>query len=302
MAERAESFLPVLPTDHWKAIEPFVRGAVADCAGRTPYSVRQLLTVTSSFTHWCWQSAGLPLERSVVFYRDVIARYAAVGCDRLTPASRGNVRSRLLRMSEILLPPDKRVSRLAPLPPATAAQPYSRSEITALRGWASGQNTTLRTEVAHVLLTLGLGCGLAAQEIAGVRIGDVTVDDQGVLVRVTGKRARTVPVLAEWEPVLANLKDTTAPVDKFLLIPNRVATSKNLITGFVNKSAGTQLRPQTQRMRATWVVAHLTAGTPVRALLEAAGVDSLEAFTRFVPFIPLIDAAQARRALRLGAH
>ncbi|QNK82062.1 hypothetical protein [Nakamurella sp. PAMC28650] len=113
MAKGAPSFVPVLPPEHWPAIEPFVRAAVADCAGKTAYRVRQLLTATSSFVHWCWQSAGLPLERGVLFHRDVIAEYTAVGCDHLKPAARGNVRSRLLRMSEVLLPPEKRVSRLA---------------------------------------------------------------------------------------------------------------------------------------------------------------------------------------------
>lgn len=299
MAERAESFVPVLPTENWRVIESFVRAAVADCADKTPYKVRPLLTATFSFVHWCWQSAGLPLERGLVFNRDVIAEYAANGCSHLAPASRGNVRSRLLRMSEILLPPDKRVARLAPLPPAAAAQPYSRAEITILRGWATGQNTALRTEVAHVLLALGLGAGLAAQEIAGVRIKDVTIDDEGILVHVTGKRARTVPVLSEWEPVLADLRGTKVAQESFLLIPDRTKSFPNLITGFVRKSAGAQLRPQTQRMRATWVVTHLIVGTPVRALLKAAGVDSLEAFTRFVPFIPTMDATQERRVLRL---
>ena len=44
-------------------------------------------------------------------------------------------------------------------------------------------------------------------------------------------------------------------------------------------------------MRATWIVTHLTAGSPVKALVEAAGVDSLEALTRYLRFVPDADVA-----------
>ncbi|QNK82060.1 hypothetical protein [Nakamurella sp. PAMC28650] len=185
------------------------------------------------------------------------------------------------------------------LPPAGAAQPYTASEITSLRGWANGQNTAFRADTAQVLITLGLGAGLAALEIAGVRVGDITLDDEGVLIRVTGKRARTVPVLSQWESLLSAIKATDAPADRFLLMPNRTGSYPNIINGFIARSAGTQLQPQTQRMRATWIVTHLAAGTPVGPLLRAAGVDSLEAFTRFVPYLPALSDVDSRRALRL---
>jgi len=38
-------------------------------------------------------------------------------------------------------------------------------------------------------------------------------------------------------------------------------------------------------MRSTWIVTQLSAGTNVRALVRAAGVDSLEAFTRYLAFV-----------------
>lgn len=45
-----------------------------------------------------------PLERVVVFSRDVISEYIQHGCPSLTPTSGGTMRSRLLRVSEALLP------------------------------------------------------------------------------------------------------------------------------------------------------------------------------------------------------
>lgn len=84
----------------------------------------------------------------------------------------------------------------------------------------------------------------------------------------------------------------------FLFRPTREKTHKNLIGNFVDKTGPGRVRANAQRMRSTWIVTHLTAGTPVKALVEAAGVDSLEALTRFLRFVPELDTTVARRALR----
>ncbi len=55
-------------------------------------------------------------------------------------------------------------------------------------------------------------------------------------------------------------------------------------------------------MRATWMVTHLTAGSPVKALVEAAGVDSLEALTRYLRFVPDADVAAYRAAFRAATR
>jgi len=234
----------------------------------------------------------------VVFNRAVIAEYIDAGCNHISPASRGNRRSKLLRMAELLLPPDQRVLRLVPLPSADASAPYSSADITMLRGWATGQNTVHRTQGAHVLLFLGLGAGLSTSEIANAKVEDVTFDDQGTLVAVTGARKRIVPVLAEWENVLEGLTAQRAGAE-FLFRPNRTSSYVNLVSNFVARTAGTQIRPTPGRMRATWIVNHLTAGTPIPALVEAAGVESLEPFTRYLKFVPGINLTEARKAMRL---
>ena len=73
---------------------------------------------------------------------------------------------------------------------------------------------------------------------------------------------------------------------------------KNLIANFVDKTTPGSVRANAQRMRSTWLVTHLSSGSPPKALVEAAGVDSLEALTRFLRFVPDLDPAQARRRLR----
>ena len=105
-----ESYTPDLPGEHWAVIGPFVRESVTACEQKTPYSARDLLAASARHVHWCWQTAGLPLDREVVFRREVIAEYIAHGCPQMSPASAGNRRSQLLRMSELLLGPQHRVA------------------------------------------------------------------------------------------------------------------------------------------------------------------------------------------------
>jgi len=52
-------------------------------------------------------------------------------------------------------------------------------------------------------------------------------------------------------------------------------------------------------MRSTWITTQLSAGTHVRTLVAAAGVDSLEAFTRYLGFV---DPAPEATAIHQLAH
>jgi integrase len=288
---------PRLDGATWSAIGPFVAAAVTACVSTTPYEANALQNVASRLTAWTWESAGLPLERSVVFNRDVIARFISIGCPGIKPAVRGNMRSQLLRMSESLLDPAAVPRRLNPLPPSDPTAPYSAIEVISLRSWAEAQSTAPRRANAQVLLALGAGCGLSAIEIGEVRVQDISSDERGVLVRVDGGRPRSVPALREWEKALIERRAMLEP-DRYVFRENHTTFYPNLVTNFVNRSRVIGVRPQTQRLRSTWIVQHLKAATPVTLLMRAAGVESLEAFTRYTRFVPETDADLGRRLLR----
>jgi len=298
VAARIRTYTPALPAHEWALIEDFVRAAVADCEQKTPYAAANLLTVCSQHVRWCTQVAGQPLAREVVFHREVIEEYIHRGISGVTPATRGNRRSLLLRMSELLLPPQARTARLVALPPASPSAPYTPTELSLLKAWADGQNTEFRCVNANLLLALGLGAGLAARELQEIRPADITCDDDGVLLTVTGPRARVVPVLAEWESVLRDVAIAAVRQDGYLFRPRRTHSYPNAITGFVAETVGKQVPVSTHRMRATWIVGHLSAGVPVPALVDAAGVGSLEALTRYLRFVPPLDISATRSELR----
>jgi len=300
VARRIAHFTPDVDPAYWRVTESFVRGCVTDAAPATPYSASGLLHATSRFVLWTWQTAGLELDRAVVFSRPVISEYIECGCDTKSPASRGNQRSQLLRMAEALLGPEAAPPRLPPLPASNPVAPYSAADLITFCSWADGQTTTRRRQDCRVLLALAAGAGLSAHEIAALRTTHVRCDESGVLLAVAGSRARIVPVLHDWETSLVDAVNALSP-DVPMFRPGHTGTPKNLTTNFLTKCNGVGARPQTQRLRATWIVTHLTACTPVVPFMGAAGVQSLEALTRYLRFVPGVDPALARERLRLSA-
>jgi hypothetical protein len=291
------AFEPLIDTAVWLAVREFVTEAVADCAGRTAYESKVLNIAAAQLAGWAWQSAGLPLERRIIFHRDTIAEFIVTGALHWKPAGRGNLRSQLLRMSEVLLDHSVSLRRLGALPPSDAAEPYADRDLVRLRNWADSQSTVFRQTNASVLLALGAGAGLSASEIGRLRIGDIHVDDSGVMIDVSVDRVRSVPVLRVWESILAD-RAATLPPESFVFRENHTVDYPNLISSFIVRSGTMAVRPTSQRLRATWIVTHLAAGTPVVELMRAPGVESLEAFTRYAKFVPRLEEHVARGLLR----
>lgn len=280
----------------WAEVRGFVTHCVESCTGHTAYDDQDLNIAATKLCAWAWETAGFDLRVDVVFRRDVIGHYIATGAGEYKPAGRGNLRSQLLRMSEILLP-ETTQQRLTPLPPSDPTRPYKPKEIASLLAWAEWQSTAARRANARTLLSLGLGAGLSAVEIGHFRIRDIRIDEDGVVAHVQGDRERDVPVLRAWE---SNLIDRYRQLDgdRWAFRENHTDFYPNLVSNFVNRSKATVVRPQAQRMRTTWLVTHLTAGTPLAALVSAAGVESLAGLGRYLRFVGTVDEVIARAALR----
>jgi integrase len=290
-----DEYVPVLGDREWSQVRDFVLPVVEEALPHTPYSRRELLFAVSRLAVWARTPIGPALPRDAVLARITIDRFAQQGLPEFAPASRANVRAQLLRVAEALLDPRRAGTRLRPLGAADPTAPYERADVVALLSWTRTQNTARRRADAAVLLALGLGAGLSASEIGTTRACDIRMDADGVTVVVHGDRARTVPVLGRWERTLARALDLSP--DAYVFRPNREGFWPNLISNFVGRAPGA-VRPQTQRMRSTWIVHHLEQRAPLAALMDAAGVDSLEAFTRYMQFVTPPDTAAARSILR----
>lgn len=293
-----DRYHPAAPEAHWEPVRAFVQAAAAEATPHVPYPPQRITTDVTALAIWGWQ-VGLTLDRETLLHRDVIEAYVVHGCPHLSSTSAGNRRSTLLRIAEALLPATQRVSRLTPLCNPTPSAPYDDDDVTELRSWARGQINAERRRDGQTLLSLGLGAGLSAREIKTLRIADITVDDDGVLIRVPGDRPRDVPVLATWEDHLAEQVANADP-DELVFAPGRTTpSSRNSITNFVARTSGNHLKPNSHRLRATWIIRHLACGTPLIPLMEAAGLQTLEVLDRYMMYVPgVTDIHHARALLR----
>lgn len=262
----------------------FAHAAVNDAQGLTPYDRTELLRAVLGLVEWS-NDRGIAIDRPTVFARDNIVAHVAAGLSEFGQATRTNRRSQLLRVAEALLEPALAPRALPPLAPSDPTVPYSEEEQSALLEWARKRKRTKGCDDAMMLLALGFGAGLSAQEVMNIRAGDITDTGDAVLVRVTEGRVRVLPVLRTWEKVLARRAGALAPREH-MFKPGRTGAGKNLISNFIATAKVDGVHAQTQRMRSTWLVQQMAACTPLPTLVEAAGVDSLEALTRYLVFVP----------------
>lgn len=276
-----------------KSTEAFAESVVAAVHAHVPYKRSELLLATTRLAHWA-ASRKLELDRDTLFSEATLNEFIREGLSSQSDASRGNVRAQLRRVGEVLHGETSSVERLAGADPLA---PYGKEDLRRFTEWAQGQKTSAFKRDARTILALGFGAGLSAGEIGELVREDVLVDECGVQVVVRGPRERAVQVLRDQETRILKALEAVEP-GQYLIRPERGSNPKNLISNIVDRGVASELGPQTQRMRATWLVRHLSAGTPVAALMEAAGLESLKALTRYLPFMEPLPVEEARRALR----
>jgi hypothetical protein len=272
-------YRPKLPEDVWARVRPFVYAAVRDARGLTAYSDRESLIVVTKLAVWMVTRAGLPLERDVAFDPHTIDRFVMDGLPQYTKAGKGTMRSRLRRLAEELTPEVDDPARERPFGKSDPCKPYSEAEITSFASWANSLPRRVGVN-ADRLLALGFGAGLVGTEFGEVHVSNLLVADGVVTVSV---RERLVPVFPVWAPSLLETV-RTEPADAFVFRDRRNTTHRNVITNFVERNPP-PLPLQARRMRATWIIDHLNAGTRLIPLLRMAGLASAEPLDRYLPYV-----------------
>jgi integrase len=197
----------------------------------------------------------------------VIERFAAHAPGISGPARRTlrtNLRFLARRVVPHLLPPD------APLPRERAKAPYTQAQIGGYLALAAAQPTAARAMRASALICLGAGAGLIRSDLRQARGTDVVRRRDGLVVQVRGRRPRVVPVLARYQPRLAEAAAFAG--EEFLT--GGTETARNNITSRLTASldGGSGLPPlDTSRLRATWL-AECAALIGLPAFLRAAGI------------------------------
>lgn len=288
-----DNYVPVLPADHWAVIGDFVRECVRACAPSRAAVTRDYLCAAANLARWAWQTVGLDLNTADVFGRHVVNRFV----DETMAGNSASYRHETARRLQLMvahftgLPPEQaRISRL------NSVRPYSDRELTTFRSSAARRTTLKRRVNAHVLLGLGAGAGLRLTEIAAVRVGDVTGDDEGLLVEVRGKHERTVPVRGEWVRTLTRGVQNRVP-DEFAFIGYRMPEYPGRVVHRLIVQAPAEDTPNATRLRTTWLMAQLNNGIPLSVLLEVAGLSSPASLAPYMPHVAGRNVLDFRHAL-----
>ena len=281
-------------SDDWEHIRAFTQDACALAAPQTAYTASLLMTVAVPFVAWCVNEKGWPLQADVVFSRQAIDKYVTLENRKKSEGTRRNYRAMLMRISEVVAP-EEHPDPLTPLSRKRVASPYTVTEMENFRRWAAAQAYGPKRYRAMLMLVLCAGAGLRSSDISSLYASDVLIDDRGVLLNVHGNNPRVVPLRREWESwMVAALEQ--APADEPLWgTPNRTDKS-NLLSSFTQYTVGTF--PRGDRLRATWIVEHLQAGTPIKELFRAAGLDKMENLPRYLEYVASLDVDAYRAALR----
>jgi integrase len=279
-----------------EAIRPFV----TECAGRLPVagwpSTTRALRVLSELVAWA-VSEGMTLDPESILDPDTVERFVTQGLHADT--SRATYRSVLRRIGPLLTrkaPWEPRPARLAR---RQVAQPYTRAEVETLSRTAGRQSTPAKVRAARALLALGAGAGLDGRWVTRVKAEDITVDGSVLLICVSDPAARAVPVLALWEREVVQLASTAG--DEYLVGGN--STSRNRASAL---ASGLEIPPghprlSAARLRSTWLLWHLEAGTRLPELAVAAGLKGITVLSDLLHAVPTRGEHDTRNMLRGAA-
>jgi hypothetical protein len=284
-----------VPPERWRRVGPLARSSVEAAGPTTVYDAGALMTVVTQHLVWL-DTLGLPLTPEVAFHPDSIDRFTREGCAHLAGGTQFNYRRQLRAVGAAVLGPDAYPPPPLALKRSDPSAPYTEKEIAALSAWRRGLPTERFRHNVAVIMAFGAGAALSGQELSYLVGTEVRTDDEGVLVKVGHHRPREVPVLRRWEKQVAELAAEAGEGPVFL--PERRGITRRQVPNFVARCPRGDAPPLNMvRLRATWVVHHISAGTQLRVIARAAGVDESQ-IVKYARYATFPDDETARRMLR----
>jgi integrase len=245
----------------------FAREVVALAAPGTPARAKALLFSAGRLA--CFgERVGLELSARVLLAEPVIERFVLAGCDGVSPATRRTLRTNLRALARMLerYPAPEPVT----LPRERAKAPYTQTQIAGYLRVAVCQGTEARRMRASALICLGAGAGIVASELRHLRGSDVVERAGGVIVVVSGRRARSVPVLEDYQQPLLEAAQFAG---ERLICGGREPGRRNISDELCAALSADQSLPRLEpgRLRSSWLVACAQA-IGLGAFMQAAGV------------------------------
>jgi hypothetical protein len=280
------NYTPRTPKRFWDdAVQEFTRNAVTELEPVTESDAAAYLSYIAQLAIWTVNIACHPLRREIVFDQGNIDAFIRDHETRRTPKSLNSLQFRLYRVARELggnVPPAFSKSRR---PSRDVFGPYTSREMIRFRNQAASRSTPARRHNLKVVLALAAGCALSADEIMSLPASAIRIHTDAVRVDVQGPRARTVVCLARWEDDLREAAESEL-IDYYVFVKDERATyAYHYLNRYVERAVNTGQAFNIERLRSSWIVIHLNAGTPVFALARALGLKSISTFKRFEGFV-----------------
>jgi hypothetical protein len=283
-----DRFRPQGPlAQHWDLVRPTVTQTLARSTLRGEATFRKHLTHLGYFVAWTAQQ-GLPLSPATVT-RANVDEYTRIGMPHASGKSRADRRARLRWLADQINPgqaPDTGV----PVARPSIRPPYIPEELATIRRVAQTQPTARQRRNLSTCVALGAGAGLDSADLRHLRSEHIVdCGAGGFLVHVPGLKARTVPVLASFEPLL-RAAVLERPSGELLL--GRREDRRNIAARAVSAAVllGDCPRIVQSRLRASWLAELMRHRVPLAVIMRAAGLRSARTLGDLLPHLELDDA------------
>ena len=268
----------------------FARDVIGQVAPDGRERAKNLLWAAGKLADYA-ASLDLELAPGVVLHPSTAERFTRCA-PGLSGAARRTLRTNLRfigrRVVPHLYPGD------APLPRGRAKQPYSAAEVAGFLALADAQPTAERRMRAAGLVCLGAGAGLIRGDLREARGNDVACRSGGVVVTVTGRRGRAVPVLARYH---ARLLAAARFAGSGLICGGTDPGRRNITNPLITALDGGEGLPRldTSRLRATWL-ADCGELLGLATFMRAAGISCSQ---RLGDLVAGLEPAGEEQAVRL---
>lgn len=291
--------------ERWSGgVGEFVRIQIARITTLDGDGVRRYARVLAYLVDFCIDE-GIELDVEEVLDPDTVDRFVASknkrrGKSRAVPSStRATWRSDLRRLGPALTSKAPWEPRETQFSRPRLKKPYTIDEIAKIRRDAKQQISEERSRAARAIVALGLGAGLDGRW--NVRITHKhTVGAGPVRLRVPDPAKRLVVVRKEFEGEIVDLAQSRGPLVGVIKAGKNASSE---LAASVDIDRG-NIRLNASRLRSTWLLALLAAGTPLSVVTAAAGLKTIGSIGDLLPYlrdpsyVNVIDADAAVSYLR----
>lgn len=278
------------------AAAAFARQVVAAAAPGSPGRAKALLFAAGRLAAFC-EARGVALAPGVVLSEASIERWVAEGSPGLSAASVRTVRTNLRALARAQQPyPSPAPAGLAR---ERAKAPYCPAQIAGYLRLADAQSTVARRMRAGALVCLGAGAGIVAGELRHVRGSDIVQRCGGVLVSVSGRRARSVPVLEAYHDRLVAAAQFAG---QGLICGGRAPGRRNISDDLAHALSVDRSLPRLEpgRLRSTWLT-ECAQRIGLHGFMQAAGIRCSQRLGDLVAQLPAVSEAELVALLGGGA-